>query len=80
MGVAIFAVLDVVGTIVKTNSPYVQGSRVTLLEMDFSELMNNDALLSQMGEPDSVEDAKKMLQNVKGFKINLDKEVSVEFK
>ena len=72
--------LEVAGTIVKTNSPYVQGSRVTLLEMDFTQLMNNDALLSQMGEPDSVEDAKKLLKDVKGFKINLDKEVSVEFK
>ena len=35
--------VDVLGTIVKTNSPYVQGSKVTLLEMDFSQLLANDA-------------------------------------
>ena len=38
--------VDVLGTIVKTNSPYVQGSRVTLLEMDFSQLLANEALLA----------------------------------
>jgi hypothetical protein len=72
--------VDVLGTIVKTNSPYVQGSRVTLLEMDFSQLLSNDQLLAQIGEPGSVEEAKQMLKNVKGFKINLDREVTIEFK
>jgi hypothetical protein len=72
--------LDVAGSIVKTNSPYVEGSRVTLLEMDFSQLLTNDKLLAEIAEPSSIEEAKKMLQGVKGFKVNLDKEVSVEFK
>lgn len=72
--------LDVQGTIVKTNSAYVQGSRVTLLEMDFSELLKNDALLKQAAEPKSIEEAKKLLQGVKGFKVNLDPEVTVEFR
>lgn len=73
--------LDVApGHIVKTNSPYVAGSRVTLLEMDFSQLMTNDTLLSEVAQPNSIEDAKKLLQGVKGFKVNLDREVSVEFK
>jgi hypothetical protein len=73
--------LDVApGHIVKTNSPYVEGSKVTLLEMDFSQLISNDKLLSEVAEPSSIEEAKKLLQGVKGFKVNLDREVSVEFK
>ena len=72
--------VDVLGTIVKTNSPYVQGSNVTLLEMDFSQLLANDQLLAQIGEPGSIEEAKQMLKNVKGFKVNLDREVTIEFK
>jgi hypothetical protein len=73
--------LDVApGHIVKTNSPYVEGSKVTLLEMDFSQLMTNDKLLSEVAEPSSIEEAKRLLQGVKGFKVNLDREVSVEFK
>ena len=72
--------LDVKGTIVKTNSAYVQGSRVTLLEMDFSELLKNDALLKHASEPKSIAEAKELLQGVKGFKMNLDPEVLVEFR
>lgn len=72
--------VDVLGTIVKTNSPYVQGSRVTLLEMDFSQLLANEQLMSQIGEPGSIEEAKQLLKNVKGFKVNLDREVTIEFK
>jgi hypothetical protein len=48
--------------------------------MDFSQLMTNDKLLSEVAEPSSIEEAKKLLQGVKGFKVNLDREVSVEFK
>lgn len=80
-GLRISIDLDVApGHIVKTNSPYVEGSKVTLLEMDFSQLMTNDKLLSEVAEPSSIEEAKKLLQGVKGFKVNLDREVSVEFK
>jgi hypothetical protein len=80
-GLHISIAVDVApGHIVKTNSPYVEGSRVTLLEMDFSQLMTNDVLLSQIAQPNSVEEAKKLLQGVKGFKVNLDREVKVEFK
>jgi hypothetical protein len=79
-GLRVEIAVDVLGTIVKTNSPYVQGSRVTLLEMDFKELLANDALLAQVGQPESIEEAKKLLAGVKGFKVNLDREVAIEFK
>jgi hypothetical protein len=72
--------VSVLGTIVKTNSPYVQGSTVTLLEMDFAQLLSNEQLMSEFGEPGSLEEAKALLKNVKGFKINLDREVAIEFK
>lgn len=72
--------VDVLGTIVKTNSPWVQGSTVTLLEMDFAELLANEKLLAQIGEPGSIEEAKQMLKDVKGFKVNLDREVTIEFR
>jgi hypothetical protein len=72
--------VDVLGTIVKTNSPYVTGSRVTLLEMNFSELLTNEALLASVAQPKSIEEAKRLLKDVKGFKVNLDREVTIEFK
>jgi hypothetical protein len=79
-GLRIEIALEVAGAIVKTNSPYVQGSKVTLLEMDFAELMTNDAVLGKLANPESIEEAKQILKGVKGVKVNLDREVSVEFK
>jgi hypothetical protein len=79
-GLRIEIALEVAGAIVKTNSPYVQGSKVTLLEMDFAELITNDAVLGKLANPESIEDAKQMLKGVKGVKVNLDREVMVEFK
>ena len=64
----------------RPTAPMWKDRRVTLLEMDFSQLMTNDKLLSEVAEPDSIEEAKKLLQGVKGFKVNLDREVNVEFK
>ena len=79
-GLRLEIAVDVLGTIIKTNSPHVQGSRVTLLEMDFKELLANDALLAQVGQPGSIEEAKQLLAGVKGFKVNLDREVNIEFR
>jgi hypothetical protein len=79
-GLRIEIALEVAGAIVKTNSPYVQGSKVTLLEMDFAELMTNDAVLGKLANPESIEEAKQILKGVKGVKVNLDREVMVEFK
>jgi hypothetical protein len=79
-GLRVEIAVDVLGTIVKTNSPYVQGSRVTLLEMNFTELLNNDALLARVSQPKSIEEAKRLLKDVKGFKVNLDREVTIEFR
>ena len=78
-GLKIDMAVEVAGPIVKTNSEYVQGSRVTLLEMDFSQLLQDQQQLEQIAEPKSIEDAKQALKNIKGFKVNLDKEVTVEF-
>ena len=79
-GLRIEIALEVAGAIVKTNSPYVQGSKVTLLEMDFAELMTNDAVLGKLANPESIEEAKQILKGVKGVKVNLDREVMVEFR
>lgn len=79
-GLRVEIAVDVLGTIVKTNSPYVHGARVTLLEMDFSQLLANDELLARVSQPRSIEEAKHLLKGVKGFKVNLDREVAIEFK
>ncbi|MGH9428733.1 MAG: hypothetical protein ACRD2L_20800 [Terriglobia bacterium] len=80
-GFRIGMVVEVQGNLVKTNSLYREGTKVTLLEMDFSELLASDTLLQQASaiKGQNLEEAKELLKGLKGFKINLDPEISMEF-
>ncbi len=66
--------LEVMGKIVKTNADYVNGSRITLMEIDMTELLNDEAKLralqTKMGPGASIADIKPLLKDVKGAKIN----------
>jgi hypothetical protein len=75
--------LEVEGKIVKTNADYVNGSRVTLLELDMATLFENEAALtalqSKVGPGASLADVRPYLKDVKGVKIN-DPVVTIEFR
>jgi hypothetical protein len=78
-GLKIAIFMQPAGRILKTNSPYLEGQRVTLLEMDFGQLMGDEAMLQKLQGAGSLEEAKALLKGVKGLKVNTDREVSVEF-
>lgn len=80
-GFRIGMAVEVQGKLIKTNSLYQEGSKVTLLEMDFSEILSNDTLLQQAAamKGQNLEEAKELLKGFKGFKINLDPVVNIEF-
>jgi hypothetical protein len=80
MGLAV----NVDGTVVKTNSPYVEGSKVTLMDINFDPLFSDEEsfkALSAKLEKATGDDRKTMeiLKGVKGLKIVTDPEVSIEF-
>ncbi len=80
MGMAV----DVEGKVVKTNSPYVEGSRVTLMDIDFDPLFSDEEgfkALSSKLEKAMGDDRKTMeaLKGIKGLKIVTDPEISIEF-
>jgi hypothetical protein len=79
-GMRILVAVDVDGKVVKTNSPYVEGSRVTIIDFDFEKLMENPKVpnLDPIFEG-SIEDARKALKGVKGVKMTVEPEVNVEF-
>ena len=79
MGLAV----DVEGKIVKTNSAYVEGSKVTLMDIDFDPLFSDEEgfkNLSARLEKAMGDDRKTMeaLKGIKGLKIVTDPEVSIE--
>lgn len=67
--------LDVDGRIVKTDAPHVQGSRVTLLQIDFDKLLADDAALQRLQKATDI----KELAGVPGLKVLTNPKVSVEF-
>jgi len=73
--------LEVAGKIVKTNSPHVNGSTVTLLEMDFDKMLGDMSKLKKIAQaqPKSLEDAKALMKDFPGMKIHVDPEITVEF-
>ncbi len=76
--------IDVDGKVVKTNSPYAEGSRVTLMDIDFDPLLSDEEGFKSLNsklEQAKGDDLKTMeaLKGIKGLKITTDPEVSIEF-
>lgn len=75
--------LEVAGSIVKTNAEYVNGSRITLLDLDLGLLFQDQeklkALQGKVAPGASLSQVKPYLKDVKGIKID-GPTVTVEFK
>ena len=85
-GMRVTIAVDVEGTLVKTSSPYAEGNRVTLLDVDFGQLMADPAALEKMetlplGPDTSITEAPAALEKagVKGIKIN-EPTLTIEFR
>ena len=67
------------GALVRTSSPYAEGQRVTLLEVDLDEVLKDETLLTRLGAATTVEELKAIVRNAPGLKISLDRDITVEF-
>ncbi|HEY7499877.1 MAG TPA: hypothetical protein VH740_15260 [Vicinamibacterales bacterium] len=67
--------LNVDGRIVKTNAPHVEGSRVTLLQIDFDKLLADEASLLKLQSASDL----KALANVPGLKVAADPKLTITF-
>jgi hypothetical protein len=78
-GAHILLAAEPLGTVVKTSSPYADGQRVTLLEVDLDEVLKDETLLPRLQAAKSNDEARAILQNATGLKINLDRDITIEF-
>lgn len=78
-GARISILVEPVGQLVRTSSPYVDSSRVTLIDVDLDLLLNSDTALSRLQAARSAEDVKAILKDNPGVKVNLDPEITIEF-
>jgi len=81
-GMKINIALQVEGQIASTNATYVDGSKITLMQMDFGEMMKNKESFKefQNKEPKNREEMKEILEKFPGMKIEIEKPISVKFK
>jgi hypothetical protein len=81
-GMKINIVLQVDGKIASTNATYMDGSKITLMQMDFGEMMKNKESFNEFKnkEPKNIEEMKEFLEKFPEMKIEIEKPISVKFK
>jgi len=74
--------LELNGKIVETNASYVDDTRITMLDIDFSKLLKNKESLElfKKNPPDNLDEMKAIVENIPGIKVEFKKPVSVKFK
>lgn len=79
-GLFIEAAINVDGKIVSTNAPFVQGSKVTLLQFDWTEMEKSGKGMADLMKMKPGGDIHEMLKQVPGMKIALVPEIRIEFR
>ncbi len=79
-GARVLLAAEPAGTLVRTSSPFVEGQRVTLLDIDLDTVLADETLLPRIQAVAATpKEAKAVLLGAKGLKINLDPEITIEF-
>lgn len=73
--------LKINGIIKETNASYVEDSKITLLKIDFNEVLNDSLSLQKIEniQPENIEMLKKIIKNVPGIKVELQNPVNIKF-
>ena len=73
--------IEVAGTIKETNAEYRDGSRVTLMEMDFNKLLANPEKFKQLAKenPKTIQESKALMKGIDGVKVEAAPEVKIKF-
>jgi predicted RNA-binding protein Jag len=72
--------VEVEGNISRTNADYIEGSRITLLDIDFGKLVDNPDKLKEFREadPQNFEQVKTIIKSIPGIKVDLNKLIIVQ--
>ncbi len=74
-------IVEVEGAITETNATHQDGSRVTLLDFNFGEILGDEESMKLMmsTEPQSIADMKAFAEALPGIKMEFEKEVKIAF-
>lgn len=81
-GMRVDVALNIKGKIVESDASYLDGNEITLLSMDFAELIKNKDLLIQMSKSDQMsrEKFKELTSVIHGFKIETKEKITTKFR
>jgi hypothetical protein len=73
--------VEVRGNIVRTNATHQEGSRITVMELDFDKLLGNPEQIARLNrlQPKSFEDVRELFKDIPGMKVDLNRELTVTF-
>lgn len=81
-GLRVAIAVEVEGTVLESNASHREGSRVVLMEVDFSELLEDPERWRELSRrrPRSLEEAKELLRDLPGVKVETEEEVRIRFR
>lgn len=79
-GMLMEVIVNVEGTILKTDAPFVEGSRVVLMRLDMDEALKSGKAASEIMKMGDTPDFEAMLKKVPGLKVVTQREVRIEFR
>lgn len=81
-GLKLSIAIDVDGKIVKTNATHRDGSKITLMEMDFDKILENPEKFDKLNKakPKTMAETMELMKDVPGIKADLNDELVIEFK
>jgi len=78
-GARLTLAMDPEGRLVQTSSPFVDGNRVTLIDVDIDRAAADPDLAKKLQGAKTQEDTKAAINSIPGLKITLDPEITIKF-
>ncbi len=78
-GARLTVVVEPEGRLVQTSSPFIDGNRVTLIDVDIDKAASDPDLVKKLQSLGTLEESKATINSVTGFKVTLDPEISITF-
>jgi len=80
-GMKIAVAVEVEGEIIETNATHREGSRVTLMELDFGKLIEMAEHFKKfsLAQPETLEETKQFMKDIPGIKVELNEEIKIKF-
>ena len=74
--------VEVEGSIIDTNALYREGSRITIMELDFGKLLENEEQFQKLAQanPETLEETKELFKDIPGMKVELQDTLKITFR